>query len=183
MVDRKNFDRKKILQESKENEELMTFVKSISRAEIARIKEIRKFDELKSGSNRYKIALLCDQLRTQYNVHRLKLKKTLNGMVELNNNIDRLKLQLESGNITEEQGKGIIMNANEVRSLINRTSLAIDGEFNVLRFTLADISGLIGHIDYIKNIIITEEEFDKIVEKTSESIFILGYDLFGELNG
>jgi len=182
MADRKGFDRVKYIEEIKENEELLKFVKSLNKAEIERIKEVRKFEELKQGTNRFKVALLCDPLRQQLRQAETTLMKRMWSMADLQTSIDRLREQLALGNITEEIKSGLTMNEAELQNLIQHNVWLQQGEFNALRLILAQISGMVGHIDYIRNVIINEEQFEQKVEEVKEYAKKYGYDLFGELN-
>jgi len=182
MADRKGFDRAKFIEEIKENEELLKFVKELKKPEIERIKEIRRFETLKPDTNRFKVALLCDPLRQELRQAETTLMKRMWSMADLQTNIDRLREQLESGNITEEIKQGLIMNKAELQNLIQHNVWLQQGEFNALRIILGKISGMVGHIDYIKNVIISEEQFEQKVEEVKEYAKKYGYDLFGELN-
>jgi hypothetical protein len=181
--DKRGFDKEQFLTDLKQNDDLVTFVQSLSNEEIARIQEIRKFETLNPNTPRWKVALLCDPLRQQLNLAKSRLAKRLWTIKDLNNKINRLNIQLATNNITEKMADNITMNKPEVESLIQHSLWLSEGEFNAVRLVLADISGLIGHIDYVKKEILTMEQFDKIVEETELYLNKFGYKLFGELDG
>lgn len=182
MKDNRKFNKEEYLKKISTNEELLKFVETLKEGEIERIKQTRTFDSLSPGSNRWKIALLCDPLRQQLNLAKSKLEKRLWTIKDLNNKINRLNIQLTTGIITEKLNDNITMNQPEVESLIQNSIWLMNGEFNAVRLVLAEISGLVGHHDYIKNQIITLEQFDNLVEETNIYLNKYGYRLFGELN-
>lgn len=182
MMTKKRFSKDEMIERIKGNEELLDFVNSISKEEISRIKEIRRFDMLKPNTNRYKVALLNDQLRINKAQHLTLLKKRLWNISDAENKIHRLKVQLASKNITEQLRDGMTMTEQELESLIQQTKWLQEGEFNAIRKILADLNGLVGHVDYIRNVIVTENSFNKIVEDTETELRKFGFELFGELN-
>ena len=171
-----------MLEDAKENAELVQFIKSLTKEEIKRIRETREFETIKVGTPTYKIAILCDQLRQSLRTTKAHIAKRLWTIDSLSNNIDRLQLQLTTGEITEQMKQGIIMNKEELSSLIQHNRWLKDGEFSAVYALLADLRGLVGHKDLAKKVIMTIEEFDKFVLDIETYLKKYGYNLFGEFD-
>jgi hypothetical protein len=181
MSDRKGFNRDEFINTIKENDELLKFVHSLNKAEIERIEQIRKFDMLKPKTSRYKVALLCDPLRQQLIKAITTLEKRLFNLDDIANKIKRLQIQLASQRITEQIKDGITMTEDEVKTLIKHHEWLQKGEADAIRLSLADISSIVGHKDYVKKDVMTEEQFNEIVKNAEKQMKHYGFDLFGEL--
>lgn len=176
--ERKGIDKKKMLKDAKENEELVRFIKSLTKEEIQRIYDARAYDDIKPGTPTHKIALQCDALRRSMRKTKATIDKRVWSIGDLQNKINRLQSQLDSGKITEELKDGITMNEHELTTEIQHYKWTKDGEFYALFNLLAELRGVVGHKDVAKNVILTLEEFDDYVKQLNERVKKFGYDLF-----
>ena len=179
--ERQGINKEQMIKDAKENSDLVEFIKSLTKEEMLRIKQIREFSDIKPNTITYNIAVLCDQLRQ--NVRRLKLDigKRLWNIDDLTNAITRLNTQLLSGVIVETMKNGVVMNENELKSLIKQHEWLRDGEFFALYPRIAELRSNVGHVDVSKRVIMELDAFDKYVEEIAEYVKKYGYDLFGEL--
>ena len=176
-------DKKAIIKEAKENEELYKFVKSLTQEEIDRIKEIREHNMAIPGTITYKVSVLQDTLRNQIRIIKSTIAKRLWTIDDLQNNIDRLQIQLIADEfITETMKNGMLMNTSEVNSLTQHSKWLKDGEFNALFSLLGQLRTQVMHKDVSGKIIMTIEEYDKYVLDVEEYLRNYNYELFGELN-
>lgn len=180
--DRKGQEDKKIVQEVRENKEMVDFIKSLTKAEMERIKEVREFETIEKDTPTYNIAVMCDKLRQESRKHKITIERRLMSMAELTNNIRRLEVQLASGNITETMKNNIIMNEQEVKSLIHQNEWMRTGEFYALYTTLAGLRATVGHKDVSGKIIMTIKQFDELVRDVENKVKEFGYDFFGDIN-
>ena len=180
--DRSNFDRTKFAIEAKENKELMTFIKSLTKEELARIKEVREFQTITKDTPTYNIAILCDTLRQNMRRLKLNIDKRIWSIDDINNNVHRLKIQQASGNITETMKGGIVMNDSELTSLIKHNEWLKEGEFYALYPLFGEIRAIAEHRDIAGNIIMKLSEFDEWVLATKEELKNYGFNLFGGLD-
>lgn len=179
---RPGMDKSQMLKEAKENAELIRFVKSLTKEEMIRIKQVREYNEIKVGTPTYKIAILCDAIRSQIRMLRAKITKRLYSIDNLTNNIARLETQLETGKITEILKSNMIMNSFEIKSLIQHNEWLRQGEVDAIPMALADLRALVGHKDVARNIIMDQDVFDKLVLDIEQRLKIKGYNMFGELD-
>ena len=179
--ERKGVSKDNIVKEAKQNEELYSFVKSLTAAEIQRIKSMRDYDAIKPDTPTWKIAILCDDLRQNKRRLMSTVTKRLWTIGDLGNNMDRLNVQLTSGNITEIMKNGLPMNSFELKSLIQHNRWLRDGEFHALFPLLAELRGLVGHLDVARKVIMSQEQYDDYVLSIANSCKSYGYTLFGEL--
>lgn len=174
--------KKETIKTAKENSEMIDFIKSLTTEEMQRIKEVREFNEIKPGTNTYKIAIMCDSLRQQMRIKKAEIQKRLWTIDSVTNNVERLKIQLMTG-ITEMVKDGLVMNKSEVESLIKHNEWLRDGEFNAMYHLLASIRSLVEHKDVSGRIIMTMPQYDKYVEEVNIYLKKYGYDLFMEFKG
>jgi len=175
-------EKTKMLEEAKENSDLITFIKSLTKEEIQRVRDTRDYDEIKPHTPAWRVALYNDSIRSALRLKKSTIRKRILTIHDLTNNITRLKDQLESGKITEEIKTGIRMNEREVESLIRQNSWLRDGEVEAIPRTLAEMRGLVGHKDVARNIVMSKEEFDKYVQDIEDDVKSqFGYVIFGEL--
>ena len=180
--ERQGVSKDKMIQGAKENAELMKFIQSLSKEEIERIKQVRDYDLITPGTPTHKIAVLCDSVREDFRQLKSTLSRRLWIIDSLRNNMDRLEHQLEVDRITEEMKNGVLMNKAEVKSLIQNNKWTQEGEFHALYKLFGQIRGFVGVRDVARNIIMTQEEFDKYVLDTKDHLIPYGYELFGELD-
>lgn len=143
------------------------------------IEKYRELNTLKKGSTRFRIALELDPVR------RLKIRDMKNISLRMgeirsaHSKLDRLSVQLLSGDITEEIRDGVTMMEFEVQAEIERANDLIWAGIKDLHPDFASLTQVIGCTDgTMKNSILTEEEFDKYVKGIEEELKALGYDLF-----
>lgn len=174
---RDGVDKEKLLKEAKANAELVDFVKSITKEEVERLVESRKFDNIEPGTLTYKIALYLDSLRRDLREKKMTIYKRLWNIRNVNNTSLRLNEQLKSGKITEILKDGVTMNAFEVTTELKHQEWLAVGEAEVIPQTLAEIRGLVGHFDVVKQVIMTEEQFDEYAGGILKELKELGYEV------
>lgn len=179
--ERKPGMKKEIVKQARENEELIQFVRSLTKEEISRIKEIRSFEELPLGSVSRKIALLNDALRRKRDQIKLTIKKTIWNIEDNTNMMRRLDRQIENDKITEKLKDGVTMTKSEVETMRRHQGWVRDSQANALVPFLGDLRTVVGIKDYDKNVILSLEEFDKYVLQVAEDVSRFGYNLFEEL--
>lgn len=175
-------EKKQIVKEAKENEELYRFVKSLTREEIKTIKDARVFNELKPNSTSWKIAVMCDVIRSNARQIISTIEKRLINIDDLSNQINRLHVQISTGQITEEIKPGLKMSESELKSFIQTNNWTRTGEVNAIPKALADLRALVGSPDVTGRIVLDEKSFDLRVEDIEKRLKSRGYDLFEELN-
>lgn len=174
---RQGIDKKEMLSATKQNQVIMDFFKSLTKEEIVRLKEARKFDEIKPGTITYKIALYLDSLRINMRTHKSTIMKRLWNLQNINDNTRRLRDQLESGKITEQLKDGMTMNKYEVKTeLVHQEWVAI-GEAEAIPQTLGELRGLVGHFDVVKQVIMTEEQFNEYAIGIIKKLRELGHEV------
>ena len=179
MSDIKN---KELLKEVRQNQDLVNFVKSMTKEEMEQIKEQRKFNDIKTGTNEYKIAVLNHPVRSQLRNLKINLMRKLWTINDISNNLKRLDTQLTSGNITElQKDNQTKMNEAELRSFIEHNKWLRQGEMNALYPLLGELRSIVGFKDYAQKIILSMEEYDKVISEVQTKINEHGFDLFGEV--
>lgn len=174
-------EKAKIVKEAKENEELYQFIKSLTKQEIKQIKDQRSFEELKPNTYGWKTAIMCDQLRRQVRIAKLDITKRIIILDKIKNEINHLKKQKLSGRIIQESRQGIKMTDEELDTLISEKQLTMDGEVTNIPVILADIRKNVGHLDVNRQVIMSEEEYEKYAGGVHETLKARGYDPFSEL--
>jgi hypothetical protein len=171
-------EKSKLLTEMKENSDLVEFVKSLTKEELARVKETREFDTIKPGSPTWRVALYNDSLRQQHRLITSTIKKRVWAIDDIQNKILRLEEQVKTGKITEELKPGITMTAEEVQTLIQHSRWLQEGEVRSIPKSLAELRSIVSHKDVAKNTILSMQEFDSYVKELEETIKKKGYELF-----
>ena len=156
-------------------------VTSLSKEEKTRILEQREFDSLdfnNKGSMSWKVALECDSVRGLKVAHELNIDNCLADIVNSKGRAEKLKVQLAKGEILEELKPGMPMTVLEVDLEIRTAGILIKRGVRAVLSELAQLRMIVGTRDVLKNIILTEDEYDgytKMVEKALEG---LGLQLF-----
>lgn len=180
-TERKVGTKQEIIKEAKENEELYSFVKSLTKEEIKQIKEQREFEDIKTGSYTYKIALLGDSIRSNLRTLKLKISKRLWSIDDLTNNIRRIKVQLESKLITEKLKTGEVMTEPELITYMQHHEWLREGEVVAIPISLAEMRAYVGHKDIVRNVVMSEDEFNLYVAGLESELAKRGFKMFGEL--
>lgn len=179
--ERQGVSKEQILKEARENQDLVDFVKTITKEEMQRLKATREYETIPVGTPTYKIAVLCDSLRQNLRKIKMTISQRLWNIDDLTNNLARLNLQLNTHSITETLKNGIVMNEAELKSLIKHHEWVRDGEFNSLYPSLGEMRGVVGHKDISRKIIMDIETFDKFVLDLETYLKNYGYGLFGDI--
>jgi hypothetical protein len=173
--------KQEIVKSAMENEELVSFIKSLTKDEIKRIKATRLFEDLKEGTYGRKVAVLCDSIRSDIRKNKIQLAQRLSVIDSTHTVIQRLKQQLVSGVITEELKPGLKMTPSEVECKMNENVLVKDAEVTNIPVILANIRQYVGHMDVDRKIVMTEDEFEAFAADYEAQLKKRGYDLFKEL--
>jgi hypothetical protein len=177
-------EKTKLMTEIKENSDLVEFVKSLTKEELARIKETREFDTIKPNTPTWRVALYNDSLRQQHRLITSTIQKRLWTIDDVQNKILRLEQQLLPGSkITEELKPGVTMTEDELRTLIQHSSWLQEGEVRAIPKSLADLRSIVAHKDVAKNTIISMPDYDAFVERIEKIVKQKGFDLFEGLPG
>lgn len=179
--ERKGVSKQEIVKKARENEDLYNFVKSLTKEEINRVKEVREFETIEPHTPTWKIALLCDTIRKNIRKKKSDIHKRMINIQDLTDVINRLKVQLASGLITEEVKTGMKMNEDELKSLIQHHDWTRTGEVNDIPKMLGELRVLVGHKDVLGKVILSQEAFDQLVTDYEMDLKSKGYDLFKEL--
>lgn len=179
--ERKGQDKKQMLQAAKENSDLVEFIKSLTKEEVKWIKEQREFETIKPGTWTYKIAVVNDAIRSNIRQLKSKLNKRLWNIEDITNKIERLNEQLRTGEIYECVKDGMTMTKEELTNFIQHHEWLRKGEVDAIPMNLAEIRALVGHKDVARQVVMTVEEFDKMVGEVYEKLKAKGYDIFSEL--
>jgi len=150
----------------------------LTSAEISRIEEQRKFNELKPKTFSWMIAVHLDSIRRMFREKDNLLSKRLWNIENLNNNIKRCLDEIKSGNISTEVSPGLKMNVTELKTHIKYQEWLIIGEVRSIPEILAEIRAIVGHKDVLNTVVMSEEQFDKYVENIQVKLREQGYDLF-----
>lgn len=147
------------------------------------IEKHRKLGEFKLNTIRWKVALMND------NVRRIKVRDMKNIELRLMNmentdlSIERMEEQIDSGEIFEELRDGVTMTKDELTLQIRRAENMMWADSKDIINDIVSLSSVVGCTDVtMKNIIMTEEEFDKYVREIEDKIQGLGYELFDEFS-
>jgi hypothetical protein len=151
---------------------------TLTHDEISRIDEQRKFDEITPGTPTYRMALHNDGLRAQARMCKSIIEKQRWNIRQLQQANDRLKKQILSGNITEEVRDGVTMTPAEVETLIWKNNWNINSEVLSIPMTLAELRGIVGHMDVARRIVMTQEQFDAYVAEIESHVKEAGFNLF-----
>lgn len=177
-----NKPKQELLEDIKENEDLIKFVKSLTKEELKSIHDTRAFNEIKPGSWTYKVAILNDQIRSQMRLIKSKLTKHIMTIDQITNNINRLNQQLVTGQIIESMKNGIIMNESELKSLIQQNEWIRQGEVDAIPMSLGEMRALVGHKDVARNIVMELDTYENFVEEIDKQLKEKGFNIFGELD-
>lgn len=153
---------------------------SLTKEELLRIDETRKFDAIERDSPSFHLVLYQDQLKIALRKAQFEIEKILWNIDNLSNQISRAEFQLTSKNIIETLGEsGMIMNEEELITHIKYMQWAQKGEVIGLPKSLMQVRGVVGTHDIDKNPILTEDEFNEYVQKIDEEVQEKGFKLFG----
>jgi len=140
------------------------------------IRKQREFGKLKPDTWSYKVAVYCDEIRTNIRTYKSTISKRLWTIRQYQNEIARLKEQLVAEDIRETLPRtDILLNANEMNVLISRSEWAIETELQVMPADLGNLRINVGHLTNDQKFAMTEEEFDGYIEKIRGEIKSLGY--------
>ncbi len=151
---------------------------NFSNAEVARIKEQRKFDDIKPNTFTYDLALHLDALRRNYRTQTRQISEILLSIESILNNVVRCREELESEHITTELKDGVKMSKSEMMTHIRHQLWVCLGQAQSIAPILAEIRALVGHKDLAGNLILTEEQYMQYVIEIRNRMKELGYDLF-----
>lgn len=152
--------------------------KTATKEELEQIRLQREFDTCKPGTPTYRMALHNDQLRKQARASRYNIEQRLFNIENLKNENDHFKTQQMSGIIKDEIRPGVPMNANELRLSAWKNELAMMKEVFAIPEHLADLRGVVGHIDVARRVIMEQEAFDTYVAEVEERVKNAGFKLF-----
>jgi len=157
-------------------EDILEFTKE----EQEQIRKQREFATIKRDSMSYKVALQCDDLRKIRDMTMMNIEKRLLNIKNTKLAINRMQVEVTSGVITREIRNGVKMTADELRleietaeSMAYATALDIPTDLGKLRT-------IVGFTDVVKNVVMTEDEYDEYVRNVEKSLATFGYKLFDD---
>ena len=153
-------------------------IKDLNDEDWKRIAKTKELQTMKPDTYSYKIAVLCDQLRRKNRDTKQTLEKMIIQIYELIGSVKRLEEQVKIEHITEELKTGVRMNIEEAKTHIIRLKWGIQDEVNRFPLLLGELRTTVGHFDYSRKIIMTEEDFDKFVEKLETQLKNVEYSMW-----
>lgn len=148
--------------------------------ELQQIKKNREYLQLDKDTNRAKVILQCDGVRRIRDKCLIAIKKMLNEIKNMQVTIRRHRTELASSDIKTELKPGTPMTEPELQVLI----ASFEGQSWTISMDLVkelnELQSTIDRHDPGKNVIYTEEQFNKEVERIQKEIAIYGYDMFDE---
>lgn len=153
-------------------------MKEMTEGDWKRIQQQKDFEKLNPGTFSYDLVLFLDDLRDRMRITKSVIEKRLWNINDITNQMNRLKMQLLKGDITEKLKDGVTMINYEVNSLIQHQKWIIDGEVRGIPAELGALRANVGHFDVRKDIVLTEKEFDKYANEIKKRLKAFGYEIF-----
>jgi len=150
----------------------------LTNAEKDQIIKQREFDNIKRDSYSYKVALQCDDLRRTRDKSFMSITKSMLGVKNARLEVDRMQDQLDTGNITREIKDGVTMTEHEIMVEIETAKGLIEAIIKDIPSELGRLRTIVGFTDRVKNVVMTEVEYDNYVQKVETDLKHYGYDLF-----
>lgn len=154
------------------------FYKSLSKEEIARIEEQRKFESVKEGTLTFDLALHMDQLRMSLRENKCEIEKMIWNISNMRIHIRKCEDQLTLGNITEMLTDKQTMNEAELKNHIVHQKWLIRKELQSIAKTLLDIRSVVGHTDIKKSVVFSDAQFENYAREVMLKLKELGFDIF-----
>lgn len=142
------------------------------------LRKMKEHEFIQPGTIGWKLAVYNDPLRLKLMNEKNLITKRIANIIQLRNQLKRMKGELVSGEIKTELKPGIIMSEDELNHQIILTQFTLEGERQTLPIILADIKVLVGRLDVAKQIIISEEEFEEYCKELQEISIQHGFNLF-----
>jgi len=158
-------------------------MKGMTDADWQRIKAQKEFETIKEGTVTWKLALYCDTLRKLTRKHKLDIMHKLWNIRNVQRTNKRLQAQLDKGPdfITEKTDKGVLMNETEVKILIDYNTWLERGDAEYIPQVLAEIRKFVGNIDYSREVVLSEQEFERYAKEVLDELTSYGYDLLADI--
>lgn len=168
----------KNMEQVKKQEHLEKLKASLTKTELARIEETRKFETLNKGTAGYKIALENDQIRRSITKAIRDIQQELWVIENQKNSIRRHQTEVTGGVIQTELKPGVLLTKEELETQIKFEEWQNEGTARDVCIALGTLRSFVGHKDLIGRIIMDKEAYDGIINDIEKNLAQLGFDLF-----
>lgn len=156
----------------------LDFVKSLSEVEKKQIMQQREFEKIKPGTPAYKIALENDNIYRALLADKINIRKEMIEIQNLLDSIVRHKAELLSGMIKTEIKTGMLMNSDELKTLIRKEEFTLNNTVLDLTPKLWHLRSFVG-IELLNHKIgMTEEEYNAFIQEIESELKENGLRLY-----
>jgi hypothetical protein len=150
---------------------------SMTEVELRQIQAQREFENIRQNSARYEIGLANDVFARNTRTHKSNILKSVWSCENIQAQKFRKELELSSGSITSEIKDGVTMTRDELELEIQHIEWLKDKEKNLILNEFWQMAQLVGKNNVIKEIVLTEEEFEKFYFEIKQRLLKIGIDL------
>lgn len=159
------------------NKEEKEIKNTLTEVELRQIQAQREFENLKQGSARYEIGLANDVFARNVRTHKSNILKAVWSCENVETQKFRKELELTSNKITSEIRDGITMTREELELEIKHIEWLKDKEKGVILNEFWQMAQLVGRNNVIKQVVLTEEEFEQFYSEIKQRLEKIGVDL------
>jgi hypothetical protein len=151
---------------------------TLTDVELKQIQAQREFQSLKPNSPRFKVGVANDVFARNIRTHKSNIEKGLWTIKNIENQQFKLKLQKKSGKITQELSEGVIMTPEELSLEIEHKDWVMEKERHNILTELWQLAQYVGQHNVLKQVILSEEEFDQFHYYVESSLHDLSLKLY-----
>ena len=150
----------------------------LSPAKVLELEKQQEFDSIKVTSYRAKVFLMNDSLRRIRDKAFITIDQGIYNIKKMRLAINRLEIELASGDIKTEIRDGVTMTKDELTLHIDLQKKMTFANFKDLVVPLSELAGVVGHKDIARNNVYAQPHFDKYVIGLESELKLIGYNLF-----